>query len=99
MLHFWTKEQCEQFQIAHFGISCATCERSDEDCPWHRHDEENNCCPSARTRTYSLSCCLNRVDISKRNHGRLSRSGEYVVFSYGREHKVNAFGKLQLSGD
>ena len=41
MLHFWTREQCEQFQIVHFGISCATCERSDEECPWHRKDELN----------------------------------------------------------
>lgn len=39
MLHFWTREQCEQFQIMHFGMSCATCERSDEECPWHRNDE------------------------------------------------------------
>ena len=39
MLNFWTREQCEQFQMMHFGISCATCERSDEECPWHRQDE------------------------------------------------------------
>jgi hypothetical protein len=39
MLNFWSREQCEQFQILHFGISCASCERSDEECPWHRqHD-------------------------------------------------------------
>jgi hypothetical protein len=22
-----------------FGVSCATCERSDEEYPWHRQDE------------------------------------------------------------
>jgi hypothetical protein len=38
MLKFRTREQCEQFQIMHFGVSCATCERSDEECPWHRDD-------------------------------------------------------------
>jgi len=38
MLKFRTREQCEQFQIMHFGISCATCERSDEECPWNRDD-------------------------------------------------------------
>ena len=45
MLHFWTKEQCEQFQIMHFGISCSTCERSDEQCPWHRNEEANAAVP------------------------------------------------------
>ena len=39
MLRFWTREQCEQFQMMRFGVSCATCERSDEECPWHRQDE------------------------------------------------------------
>ena len=38
MLKFRTREQCEQFQVMHFGVSCATCERSDEECPWHRND-------------------------------------------------------------
>jgi hypothetical protein len=38
MLKFRTREQCEQFQIMRFGISCATCERSDEECPCHRDD-------------------------------------------------------------
>jgi hypothetical protein len=38
MLKFRTREQCEQFQIMRFGISCATCERWDEECPWHRDD-------------------------------------------------------------
>jgi hypothetical protein len=39
MLKFWTREQCEQFQMMHFGVSCATCGRSDEECSWHRQDE------------------------------------------------------------
>jgi hypothetical protein len=39
MLEFRTREQCEQFQMSTFGISCATCERSDQECPWHRQDE------------------------------------------------------------
>ena len=39
MLKFWTREQCEQFQMMHFSVSCATCERSDAECPWHRDDE------------------------------------------------------------
>ena len=37
MLKFWNREECEQFQMMHFGVSCATCERSDEECPWHPH--------------------------------------------------------------
>jgi hypothetical protein len=37
MLEFRTREQCEQFQMAAFGI--ATCERSDQECPWGRQDE------------------------------------------------------------
>jgi hypothetical protein len=32
MLNFWTREQCEQYQMMHFGISCATCERWDDEC-------------------------------------------------------------------
>jgi hypothetical protein len=39
MLEFRTREQCEQFQMSHFGISCATCERWDVECPWGRRDE------------------------------------------------------------
>jgi hypothetical protein len=39
MLELWTREQCEQFQMMRFGISCATCERLDEECPWHRQDD------------------------------------------------------------
>jgi hypothetical protein len=39
MLEFRTREQCEQFQMMAFGISCATCERSDQECPWGRRDE------------------------------------------------------------
>jgi hypothetical protein len=38
MLKFRSREQCEQFQIMRFGVSCATCELSDEECPWHRDD-------------------------------------------------------------
>jgi len=30
-----TQEQCEQFQMMAFGLSCATCGRSDRECPWH----------------------------------------------------------------
>jgi len=41
MFKFWTRQQCEQFQIMHFGISCATCARSDAECPWHREDEND----------------------------------------------------------
>lgn len=40
MFDLQTREQCEQFQMIHFGISCATCECSDDECPWHRRDEE-----------------------------------------------------------
>lgn len=40
MLYFSNREQCENFQMVHFGISCSTCERSDEECPWHRQDSE-----------------------------------------------------------
>jgi hypothetical protein len=39
MLKSWTRELCEQFQMMHFGVSCSTCQRSDEECPWHRKDE------------------------------------------------------------
>ena len=39
MLEFRTREQCEQFQMSNFGISCATCERSDQECPFDRRDE------------------------------------------------------------
>jgi hypothetical protein len=39
MLKVYTREQCEQFQMMYFGVSCATCERSDEECPWHRRDD------------------------------------------------------------
>jgi hypothetical protein len=35
----YSREQCEQFQMMRFGVSCATCERSDEEYPWHRQDE------------------------------------------------------------
>jgi hypothetical protein len=38
MLKVYTREQCEQFRMMYFGVSCATCERSDEECPWHRRD-------------------------------------------------------------
>jgi hypothetical protein len=39
MLEFRTREQCEQFQMTAFAISCATRERSDQECPWGRRDE------------------------------------------------------------
>ena len=39
MLRLWTREQCEQFQMSHFGVTCATCERPDAECPWHREDD------------------------------------------------------------
>jgi hypothetical protein len=39
MLKFRTREQCEQFQMTALGISCATCERLDQECPWGRQDE------------------------------------------------------------
>ena len=39
MMEFRTEEQCEQFQMRAFGISCATCERSDQECPWGRRHE------------------------------------------------------------
>lgn len=38
-LEFKTSEQCERFQMMAFGISCATCGRSDEECPWRRQNE------------------------------------------------------------
>jgi hypothetical protein len=40
MFPFQSREQCEEFQMTRFGISCSTCERSDDECPWHRqHDQ------------------------------------------------------------
>ncbi len=39
---FRTREQCERFQIMNFGISCDTCECSDQECPWGRRDELDN---------------------------------------------------------
>jgi hypothetical protein len=38
-LEFDTAQQCEQFQMMAFGISCATCQRSDHECPWNRQAE------------------------------------------------------------
>jgi len=38
MLEVSTREQCEQFQMSAFNVSCATCERSDRECPWGRKD-------------------------------------------------------------
>jgi len=38
MLEVSTREQCEQFQMSAFNVSCATCERSDRECPWSRKD-------------------------------------------------------------
>lgn len=38
-LEFKSAEQCEQFQMMAFGVSCATCQRSDRECPWNRQEE------------------------------------------------------------
>jgi hypothetical protein len=38
-LQFQNAQQCEQFQMTAFGISCATCQCSDEECPFSRRDE------------------------------------------------------------
>jgi hypothetical protein len=38
-LEFETSDQCEQFQMMAFGISCATCDRSDQQCPWERRNQ------------------------------------------------------------
>jgi hypothetical protein len=32
-LGFVSQAQCEQFQMRAFGITCATCDRTDRDCP------------------------------------------------------------------
>jgi hypothetical protein len=48
MLEFKTKEQCEQFQMTFFGTSCATCGRSDQECPWSRRDETDDRCQAAQ---------------------------------------------------
>jgi hypothetical protein len=40
MFPLHSREQCEEFQMTRFGISCATCDRSDDECPWHRCDDE-----------------------------------------------------------
>jgi hypothetical protein len=39
MLELRSREQCEQYQMAAFDVSCATCERWDQECPWDRRDE------------------------------------------------------------
>jgi hypothetical protein len=39
MLGLGNREQCEQYQMTAFDVSCATCERSDQECPWGRRDE------------------------------------------------------------
>jgi hypothetical protein len=39
MLEVSTREQCEQFQMSAFNVSCATCGRPDRECPWNRRDE------------------------------------------------------------
>lgn len=36
---FKTSEQYEQFQMVAFGVSCATCGCSDQECPWGRRNE------------------------------------------------------------
>jgi hypothetical protein len=61
MLKFWNREECEQFQMTHFGVSCATCERSDEECPWHRQDEVETALPAEEPIT-SLTSAM--VDIA-----------------------------------
>jgi hypothetical protein len=38
-LEFDGPQQCQQFQMMAFGICCATCECSDQQCPWHRQEE------------------------------------------------------------
>jgi hypothetical protein len=47
-LEFQTAEQCEQFQMMAFGISCATCEHSDRECPWERRDQATPAEPTVR---------------------------------------------------
>ena len=36
--HPATREECEQFQMLAFGICCATCGRTDAECPFGRRD-------------------------------------------------------------
>jgi hypothetical protein len=36
---FQNAQQCEQFQMTAFGVSCATCQCSDDECPFNRRDE------------------------------------------------------------
>lgn len=38
-LEFKSLQECEQFQLLAFGISCATCGRSDRECPWERRPD------------------------------------------------------------
>jgi hypothetical protein len=33
-----TREECEGFQMLAFGVCCATCEWSDQECPFGRRD-------------------------------------------------------------
>ena len=49
MFNLNTREQCEQFQMLYFGVSCATFERSDEECPWHRQDDQTEVGPEEVT--------------------------------------------------
>lgn len=39
-IEFEGPEECEQFQMMAFSVTCATCERSDEQCPWHRRQPD-----------------------------------------------------------
>ena len=55
MLKLLTREQCEQFQMMRFGISCATCERTDEECPWHRQDEPTDLAALPRRSSWETS--------------------------------------------
>jgi hypothetical protein len=41
-VEFNSSKECEQFQLMVFGISCALCARTDQQCPWHRDLEQNN---------------------------------------------------------
>jgi hypothetical protein len=36
---FQNAQQCEQFQMTAFGVSCATCQCSDQECPFNRRGE------------------------------------------------------------
>lgn len=54
-LKFETREKCEQFRMMAFDLCCATCERSDQECPWGRQDEPVTTAQSSNTRTMSAT--------------------------------------------